>query len=42
MLSILPSEFTKISNCEAAQEAWQILETTYKDTNLLNLPNFKC
>jgi hypothetical protein len=26
------SEFAKISNCESAQEAWQILETTYEET----------
>jgi hypothetical protein len=27
-------EFAKISNCELAKEAWQILETTYKGTKL--------
>jgi len=30
-----PSEFMKISNCETAQEVWQILETTYEDTKLV-------
>jgi hypothetical protein len=29
------SEFTKISNCGTAQEAWQILETTYGGTKLV-------
>lgn len=33
--ALLPSEFAKISNCESAQEAWQILETTYEGTNLV-------
>jgi hypothetical protein len=28
--ALSPSEFTKISNCETAQKAWQILETTYE------------
>jgi hypothetical protein len=28
-------EFTKISNCGTAQEAWQILETTYEDIKLV-------
>jgi hypothetical protein len=32
--ALSPSEFAKISNCESAQEAWQILETTYKGTKL--------
>jgi hypothetical protein len=40
--ALSPSEFTKISNYGTTQEAWQILETTYEDTNLLNLQNFKC
>jgi hypothetical protein len=36
MLFVLsPSEFAKISNCESAQEAWQILETTYEGTKLV-------
>jgi hypothetical protein len=30
--ALSPSEFAKISNCESAQEAWQILETTYEGT----------
>jgi hypothetical protein len=29
------SEFTKISNCGTAQEAWKILETTYEGTKLV-------
>jgi hypothetical protein len=29
------SEFAKVSNCESAQEAWQILETTYEGTKLV-------
>jgi hypothetical protein len=29
------SEFTKISNCESAKEAWQILEKTYEGTKLV-------
>jgi len=32
--ALSPSEFSKISNCESAKEAWQILETTYEGTNL--------
>jgi hypothetical protein len=30
-----PSDFARISNCESAQEAWQILETTYEGTKLV-------
>jgi hypothetical protein len=30
-----PSEFAKISNCESAKAAWQILETTYEGTKLV-------
>jgi hypothetical protein len=33
--ALSPSEFTKISNCESAKEAWQILETTYEGTKLV-------
>jgi hypothetical protein len=33
--ALSPSEFAKISNCESAQEAWQILETTYESTKLV-------
>jgi hypothetical protein len=33
--ALSPSEFTKISNCESAQEAWPILETTYEGTKLV-------
>jgi hypothetical protein len=29
------SKFTRISNCESAREAWQILETTYEGTKLV-------
>jgi len=34
-MSLSPSEFAKISNCKSAQEAWQILETTYEGTKLV-------
>jgi len=30
-----PSEFSRISICESAKEAWQILETTYEGTKLV-------
>lgn len=30
-----PSEFARISNCESAQEVWQILETTYEGTKIV-------
>jgi hypothetical protein len=33
--TLSPSEFAKISNCESAKEAWQILETTYEGTKLV-------
>jgi hypothetical protein len=33
--ALSPSEFAKISNCESAQEAWQILETIYEGTKLV-------
>jgi len=33
--ALSPSEFAKISNCKSAQEAWQILETTYDGTKLV-------
>jgi hypothetical protein len=33
--ALSPSEFAKISNCESAKEAWQILETTYDGTKLV-------
>jgi hypothetical protein len=33
--ALSPSEFAKISNCESANEAWQILETTYEGTKLV-------
>jgi len=33
--ALSPSEFAKISNCESAKEAWQILDTTYEDTKLV-------
>jgi hypothetical protein len=33
--ALSPSEFAKISNYKYAQEAWQILETTYKGTKLV-------
>jgi hypothetical protein len=33
--ALSPSEFAKISSCESAKEAWQILETTYEGTKLV-------
>jgi hypothetical protein len=33
--ALSPSEFVKISNCESAKAAWQILETTYEGTKLV-------
>jgi hypothetical protein len=33
--ALSPSEFVRISNCDSAKEAWQILVTTYEDTKLV-------
>jgi helix-turn-helix protein len=33
--ALSPSEFARISNCESTKKAWQISETTYKDTILV-------
>jgi hypothetical protein len=33
--ALSPSEFARISNCEVAKDAWQILETTYESTKLV-------
>jgi hypothetical protein len=33
--ALSPSEFARISNCEIAKDAWQILETTYEGTKLM-------
>jgi hypothetical protein len=33
--ALSPSEFIRISNCESAKEAWQILEITYEGTKLV-------
>jgi hypothetical protein len=33
--ALSPSEFARISNCEIAKDAWQILETTNKGTKLV-------
>jgi hypothetical protein len=33
--ALSPFEFARISNCESAKEAWQILETTYEGTKLV-------
>jgi len=33
--ALSPSKFVRISNSESTQEAWQILETTYKGTKLI-------
>jgi hypothetical protein len=34
-------EFARISNCESAQAAWQILETTYESTKLVKSAKFQ-
>jgi hypothetical protein len=33
--TLSPSEFARISNCEIAKDAWQILETTYEGIKLV-------
>jgi hypothetical protein len=33
--ALLPSEFSRISHCKTAQEAWEILETTYEETKIV-------
>jgi hypothetical protein len=40
--ALLPSEFAKISNCESAQEAWQILKTIYEGTKFVKSVKLKC
>jgi len=39
--ALSPSEFARISNCESAKEAWQILETTYEGTKLVKFAKFQ-
>jgi hypothetical protein len=34
-------EFARISNCESAQQAWQILKTTYEGTKLVKSAKFQ-
>jgi hypothetical protein len=34
-------EFARISNCESAKEAWQILEITYEGTKLVKSAKFQ-
>ena len=34
-LAISQTEFSRISNCDSAKIAWEILETTYEGTNLV-------
>jgi hypothetical protein len=34
-LAISQTEHSRISNCDSAKEAWEILETTYEGTNLV-------
>ena len=34
-LAISQTEFSRISNCDSAKDAWEILETTYEGTNLV-------
>jgi len=33
--ALSPSELARISNCEIAKDAWQILETTHEGTKLV-------
>jgi hypothetical protein len=33
--ALSPYEFARISNCEIAKDAWEILETTYEGTKLV-------
>jgi hypothetical protein len=33
--ALSPSKLARILNCESAQEAWQILETTYEGTKIV-------
>jgi hypothetical protein len=33
--TLSPSKFARISNCESAKDAWQILETTYEGRKLV-------
>lgn len=35
------SEFTRISNCESAQEAWKIVETLYEGIKLVKSPKLQ-
>jgi hypothetical protein len=34
-LAISQTEHSRISNCDSAKDAWEILETTYEGTNLV-------
>jgi hypothetical protein len=38
-LAISQTEFSRISNCDSAKNAWEILETTYEETNLVKTSN---
>jgi hypothetical protein len=38
--ALSPSEFTRISNSESAQEAWQILETRFEEIKMLEDETF--
>jgi hypothetical protein len=38
--ALSPSEFARISNCEIAKYAWQILETTYEEIKMLEDETF--
>jgi hypothetical protein len=33
--TLLPSEFSRISHCEIAQDVWKILETTYEGRKIV-------
>jgi hypothetical protein len=39
--ALSPSEFARISNCEVAKDAWQILESTYEGTKLVKSPRLQ-
>ena len=40
-LTILHIGFSRISNCDIAKDAWEILETTYEETNLVKASKFQ-
>jgi hypothetical protein len=40
-LAISQTEFSRISSCDSAKDAWEILETTYEVTNLVKASKFQ-